>query len=376
MNEGDVIADRFRLERLLGKGAMGTVWLAHHTSIDLPVAVKLINETFSQSTNARARFELEAKIAASIDSAHVAKVIDHGNTADDRPFIVMEYLVGESLRDRLTKRGRLTPVETARIVSHVCRAISRAHHAGLVHRDLKPDNVFIGEQDGEELVKVLDFGIAKATDLMAMNVDPTRTGALLGTPFYMSPEQAQGLKTIDYRSDLWSLGVLVFECLTGRPPFTSAHLGALIAMIVDAEVPAASSLAPDNCNAEIDVWLRKALSRDPADRFASADELAESFMVAARAVDSMGSDDRAPSSVPTQAVVVFAEGVSSDDLAFEETLAVSAMEASAPELSAALPSAPQPTMFDASDVPMQARKPWWIAVVVLAMLGVAWWLLS
>jgi serine/threonine-protein kinase len=287
-----VIADRYRLIRQLGKGGMGSVWLAEHLSLKSEVAVKLIDSELGKLPQIRARFLREAQLAARIKSAHVVQVHDHGVTADDQPYIAMEYLVGLSLRERLDQRRRLPPAETARIVSHVCRALSRAHEAGLVHRDLKPENIFIARESDDELVKVLDFGVAKAADALAdSGIDPTRTGALLGTPYYMSPEQAQGLKTVDYRTDLWAMGVVVFECLTGQRPFTAQALGPLIGKVLTGPIPVPSTTAPDaKISPDIDAWMTRAMARDPAARFASAKELAESFMIAAGASDSFGRD--------------------------------------------------------------------------------------
>ncbi|AUX29173.1 MULTISPECIES: serine/threonine-protein kinase [Sorangium] len=292
--EGQCIAGKYRLARLLGKGGMGSVWLAEHLSLRTPVAIKLIDVEAAKNAGARARFDREAQLAARIRSAHVVKVLDHGLTDDGLPYIAMECLAGETLRDRLSARGRITLAETAKVVSHVCRALARAHEAGLVHRDIKPENIFMAREDDGEIVKILDFGVAKATDALSMaGVDPTRTGALLGTPYYMSPEQAKGLKSVDYRSDLWSLGIVVFECLTGQRPFTAPALGPLIAKILGTPAPALSAAAPSaRVPAEVEAWMRKALAVDPDARFASARELAEAFMVASGTADSM---ERGPS---------------------------------------------------------------------------------
>ncbi|WP_437590998.1 serine/threonine-protein kinase [Sorangium sp. So ce1000] len=287
--EGQRIAGKYRLARLLGRGGMGSVWLAEHLSLHTPVAIKLIDVEAAKNATARARFDREAQIAARIRSAHVVKVLDHGLTDDGLPYIAMECLAGESLRDRLAARGRLTLAETAKIVSHVCRALSRAHEVGLVHRDIKPENIFIAREDDGEIVKILDFGVAKVTDALAVaGMDPTRTGALLGTPYYMSPEQAKGLRSVDYRSDLWSLGIVVFECLTGERPFTAPALGPLIAKILGTPPPALSAAAPGaGIPVDVEAWMRKALALEPDARFASARELSEAFMVASGVADSM-----------------------------------------------------------------------------------------
>ncbi len=287
--ENTIIAGKYRLGRALGKGAMGSVWLAEHLTLHNDVAIKLINMEAAKNVHARTRFDREAQIAAKIRSAHVVKVLDHGVTEDDLPYIAMECLSGESLRERLRARKRLSLTETAKVVSHVCRALSRAHEVGLVHRDLKPENIFMAREDDGEIVKILDFGVAKVTDALATaGMDPTRTGMLLGTPYYMSPEQAQGLKSVDYRSDLWAVGVVAFECLAGKRPFSAPALGPLIAMILTASPPLLSKAAPDaDIPVELDAWLQKTLTRDPAARFANAKELSEAFMVAAGIADTM-----------------------------------------------------------------------------------------
>jgi len=271
---------------------MGSVWLAEHTTLKSEVAVKLIDSELGKMPQLRARFLREAQLAARIKSAHVVQVHDHGVTEDGQPYIAMEYLVGCSLRDRLDERHRLPAGETARIVSHVCRALSRAHEAGLVHRDLKPENIFLSKESDDEIVKVLDFGVAKASDALSdSGIEPTRTGALLGTPFYMSPEQAQGLKTLDYRTDLWAMGVVVFECLTGSRPFSASALGPLIGKILAGPIPVPSETAPEaRLSREIDAWVLKAMARDPKGRFASARELSESFMIASGTTDSFRRD--------------------------------------------------------------------------------------
>jgi serine/threonine-protein kinase len=296
--EGQLIAGKYRLDRLLGKGGMGSVWQAEHLSLHTQVAIKLIHFEAAKNALARTRFDREAQLSARIRSAHVVKVLDHGTTDEGLPYIVMECLTGESLRERLRARRRLTIPETARVVSHICRALSRAHEASLVHRDIKPENIFIAREDDEEIIKILDFGVAKATDILSTaGMDPTRTGTLLGTPYYMSPEQARGLKSIDHRSDLWSMGVLVYECLTGRRPFTAPALGPLIAKIMEGSPPPLSETAPDaQIPADVQVWMQKALALEPAARFASAKELSEAFMVAAGVVDTL--ERRSASSLP------------------------------------------------------------------------------
>jgi serine/threonine-protein kinase len=191
----------------------------------------------------------------------------------------MERLEGETLAQRLVAVRALSVGETAAIVVQVCRAVTKAHEAGLVHRDLKPENIFLARDVGMEVAKVLDFGVVKVPDALALDgVSPTVTGTLIGTPCYMSPEQAQGLKSVDFRSDLWSLGVIVYECVTGIRPFARSALAPLIRQITIERILMPSESAPAaRLPPAIDTWMARALSRDPSRRFASARELGESL---------------------------------------------------------------------------------------------------
>ncbi|HMJ15805.1 MAG TPA: protein kinase [Polyangiaceae bacterium] len=268
---GDLVAGKYRLTRLLGRGGMGSVWEGVHTSLGTHVAVKFIETEHATSSEARNRFENEARAAAKLRSKHVVQVYDHGVSLDGRPFIVMEFLAGEPLDRRLDRVNRLSPADTARIVHQVCRALGRAHEAGIVHRDLKPENVFLvwDEEDGADVVKVVDFGIAKFTDGSMGVSSATRTGSVLGTPYYMSPEQARGLRSVDHRSDLWSVGVIAYRCLVGELPFQGEAIGDLLVKICTAELPVPSQRAP-GVPQSFDAWFAKALDREPARRFESA----------------------------------------------------------------------------------------------------------
>jgi serine/threonine protein kinase len=286
LGPGAVIAGKYRLVTMLGKGAMGEVWRAEHTTLGAPVAIKLIDiELLGPGNHSNSeivqRFFREAKAAAALRSPHVVQILDHGYDGM-LPYIAMEMLDGETLEDRLERLRVLPPVMTATVITHVARAIGKAHEAGIVHRDLKPGNVFMVKNDDEEIAKVLDFGIAKATTgaLGAEGGLATRTGSVVGTPCYMSPEQALGNKSIDHRADLWSLGVMAFECICGQRPFDSEALGDLIVQIcarplpIPSQVVAASGVPiPDG----FDAWFAKACSREPSERFQSARELAESL---------------------------------------------------------------------------------------------------
>ncbi len=241
---------------------MGAVWLAQHTGLDVPCAVKFIHEHAAQSSELRARFEREAKAAALLRTPHVVQVLDHG-VWNGVPYMAMEYLEGEDLGQRLQRRGVLSPQETVAVIVQIGRALSKAHAAGLVHRDLKPSNVFLVRDDEREIAKVLDFGVAKVKQT---GLDgSTRTGAMLGTPFYMSPEQARGAKDTDHRADLWALAVVVFQCLTGRLPFMADGLGDLLVKIISEELPVPSAMAA--VPPGFDAWWARATARDIEQRF-------------------------------------------------------------------------------------------------------------
>ncbi|MEI9939617.1 MAG: serine/threonine-protein kinase [Pseudomonadota bacterium] len=273
-----VVAGKYRLTRLLGRGGMGAVWEGTHTSLGTRVAVKFIDAEYAQSPEARSRFENEARAAARLRSKHVVEVYDHGVSDDGRPFIVMEFLQGEPLDKRLDRLGRLPARETAQIVMQICRALAKAHAANIVHRDLKPENVFLvwDDDEGTDLVKVVDFGIAKFNDASMASSSATRTGSVLGTPHYMSPEQARGLRSVDSRSDLWSVGVIAYRCIVGALPFEGEAVGDLLVKLCTAPIPVPSQIAPD-VPPSFDAWLQRGLSREPAQRFQSAAQLSESL---------------------------------------------------------------------------------------------------
>ncbi len=252
---------------------MGSVWHATHLGLDIPCAVKFIEGEYAPMAEAQTRFEREAKAAATLRSPHVVQILDHG-VYEGTPYIAMELLEGEDLGKRLQRVGQISPRDTHGIVMQVCRALSKAHALGIVHRDLKPDNIFLVRDDDREIAKVLDFGIAKQ-DHNALQGSNTKTGAMLGTPYYMSPEQAQGTKSVDFRSDLWSLAVIVYQCTTGLLPFESEALGDLLMKIIVNPMPVPSQVA--DVPLGFDVWWKKAASRDPAARFQSAKEFADSL---------------------------------------------------------------------------------------------------
>jgi len=277
----ELVAGKYQLQRLLGRGGMGSVWEGVHVSLGTRVAVKFIEAEYADSPEARSRFQNEARAAATLQSKHVVQVYDHGLMPDGRPYIVMEFLAGEPLDARLERQGRLKPAETVRIVQQIARALGKAHRAGIVHRDLKPENVFLVWDDEEQtdVAKVVDFGIAKFTSPNMGVSSSTRTGSVLGTPYFMSPEQARGLRTVDFRTDLWALGVITYRCLVGALPFTGEAVGDLLVKICTAPLPVPSHFVPELPPA-FDAWFARALAREPEGRFQSAQELTDALVAA------------------------------------------------------------------------------------------------
>jgi serine/threonine-protein kinase len=281
LTPGAVIGGKYKLERPLASGGMGAVWVARHTDLDVEVAIKFIQDNYAASPMLRARFEREARASAKISSAHVVHVLDYG-LEGDTPFFAMELLAGEDLGARLKREGRLAPEAMARILVQIAKGLHRAHEAGFVHRDLKPSNIFLARMDDGEMVKILDFGVAK--QLADPCGETTKTGEIMGSPHYMSPEQICESRNIDARSDLWSLGVIIYRALTGELPFPGDACGLVMAKILTSPIPVASRVAP-HLGPELDSFFRRAFERDPALRFQSAREMAEVFVAMVGAKD-------------------------------------------------------------------------------------------
>jgi hypothetical protein len=263
------VNDDVVLLSLLSEGGMGAVWVAEHRKLRTEVAVKLISANLASDPSARARFEREGTSASRVKSPHVVQTLDYGVTPEGHPFIVMELLVGRDLRARLLGTCGLPPDETVLITEQLAHALSQAHEQGIVHRDLKPSNVFLCESARTPVVKLLDFGIAKETRLEA---GLTTTGTI-GTPFYMSPEQLTGEGPIDHLCDVWAIGVLVFEMLTGERPFSGTTAGALALAIHTYALPSVRAIVPSLPEA-VDTWFSRACARDRKRRFSSAAEAA------------------------------------------------------------------------------------------------------
>lgn len=315
--EGNQVTDSLTLVRELGRGGMGAVWIAFHEALDCEVAVKFISLDAAQDESLLARFKREAQAAAKIRSPHIVQMFDHGVTADGTPYIVMELMDGESIAVRL-ERGPMTPPEVATVLDQVAHALGKAHDAGVVHRDIKPDNLFLVESGTGVFVKVLDFGIAKTDGGMEASLQ-TATSAVAGTPRYMSPEQLLSTKNVDGRTDLWAMVVVAYQALTGRLPFEADSIPALTLKVFQGEVEPPTALVPE-LGPAIDAWVAKGLFKDIRGRFQTAAELAASFREAMDAdpgepVEAVASstlvDVQAPFSEPTPSWLGRAEALHS-----------------------------------------------------------------
>ena len=274
---GSILGGKYRLISEIGRGGMGSVWRAEHLAWEAPVALKIMNRDITARPEAVARFEREVRLAAGLRSPHVVQVLDHGvDEATRTPFIAMELLEGESLARRLRREEALSPSETYRIFSEIVRALTRAHGAGIVHRDLKPDNVFLVRNEDQTVTKILDFGVAKWTAPELDESGLTRPGSVVGTPYYMSPEQLQGSREIDHRADLWALAVIACECLTGRRPFEAPDFAQLAVMLignVGRPLPSSLGRVPPG----FDAWFLRATDPLIERRFTSVREMAQTL---------------------------------------------------------------------------------------------------
>ncbi len=255
---GTVVAERFRVEELAGKGGMGAVYRSSDLETNEPVAVKvLVREVAGEALD---RFVREASILSTLRHPSVVRYVAHGRTTRDEPYLAMEWLAGETLAARLA-RGPLSVDETKALGAQVAGALGVAHDRGILHRDVKPQNLFL-VAGTLELVKLLDFGLAKPS---GGGHRMTRTGTSVGTPAYMSPEQARGAKVIDDRADIFGLGATLFECLSGRPPFVAKDVPTLLGKILFEETPRVRTLRAD-VPAELDLLLARMLAKEPAQR--------------------------------------------------------------------------------------------------------------
>jgi serine/threonine protein kinase len=288
---GSDLDGRYRLEAKIGEGGMGEVWRARHLALDSDVAIKFLGTQLANNEEVRQRFRAEAQITAKLRSRNAVQVFDFG-VSDGEPYLVMELLHGETLSRRIEREGRLAPATTVLFLRDAARALSKAHASGIVHRDFKPDNVFLTDIDGQVEVKVVDFGIAKMIGTLEATLPVpvdlsqltdkrhlTRTGRMVGTPHYMGPEQVRMDADIGAAADIWALGVVAYECLTGRCPFEGDNVLELFTNIQLYNWMPATRIVP-SLPASFDDWFRKVCAPEPADRFADANLAVDALAVA------------------------------------------------------------------------------------------------
>jgi len=282
LTRGDVIGGKYRLIDPLGEGGMGAVWIAENLSIrGAEVAVKVLHANFARDPDAVRRFRAEAEATVRIGHPSIVRVFDYGQSDDGSPYMVMERLHGESLADRLERDRSLPVAEAVEVVTAVLEALDAAHQREILHRDMKPENIFMAREGDVVRPKILDFGVSKFLGDDAERVRMTRTGALIGTPAYMSPEQARGETAIDLRSDVWAMGVILYELLTGRLPYEAANYNAMMIRIAtEGHLPLTEAL-PD-----IDPVLasiaERAMARTAMGRYASARQMREALLAWSR----------------------------------------------------------------------------------------------
>jgi len=298
LKSGTLITQNVRLVSPLNEGAMGSIWIAEHIKTRRRLAVKFVTTKRAKDRALLKRFKREAEAASKIESPHVVKIYGFGKLTDGSPYMVMELLIGETLGARLERDSVLSLEDTAVVLSQVAKALDAAHAKGVIHRDIKPDNIFIVGQDDFPLVKVLDFGMAKETRVRNDSI-VTATGVTVGTPEYMSPEQVLGSKDVDHRSDFWALGVVAYRCIAGVIPFQGTTPHSLFFSICRGDfAPLVESSVPEHFSA----WFRKALAPNKEKRFDSAEEMCAEFE---RAIAQVGADAERRNEMGEAATAVF-----------------------------------------------------------------------
>jgi serine/threonine protein kinase len=277
---GSVIGDRYRLLRLIGTGGMGSVYESEHIMLQKRVAVKLLREEFIKRPRMMIRFKQEAKILAQIGHENIANVIDFGETSQGQMYIVMEYLQGEDLRTRIEREQALPITQAVPIIIQICKALKAAHKKGIIHRDMKPENVFlISKDEKQDFVKILDFGVAKILDIHNAQERLTSPGVVFGTPEYISPEQIQSLP-LDHRVDIYSVGIIMYEMLTGKVPFRGDSFLQIVTQHLINPPPSPLSVNPHiHLPSKMEEIIFKALSKEPEERYQSMDELIEDLLL-------------------------------------------------------------------------------------------------
>jgi eukaryotic-like serine/threonine-protein kinase len=282
---GQLLDKKYRIVRLLGEGGMGAVYEGENVRIRHRVAIKVLHAGIAMNGEAVGRFEREAQAAGQIGSEHIVEVYDLGELPGGARYMVMEYLDGENLSNRIARLGRIAPEDLGPIMVQLLEGLAAAHDAKIVHRDLKPENIFLQRsRSGKDFVKIVDFGISKFNVLGSDSpMSMTRTGTIMGTPFYMSPEQAKGVRNSDHRSDLYSAGVVLFECATGEVPFRGETFNELMFKIALEAPPDPEALVP-GLDPHFATIIRTGMAREPAQRYQSASDFAQAILQWMRSV--------------------------------------------------------------------------------------------
>lgn len=385
LQEGALVAGRYRIVRLLGEGGMGAVYEAQHEELGRKVALKVLLPELTGDKELVGRFFREARAAAAIHHPGIVEVFDLGRDGE-QAFIAMEKLEGEELSDRIRYGGVLGPRFVARVGAEIADAVAAAHEHGVIHRDLKPQNLFLTRRGKEEIVKVLDFGLAKVAG-HDPNSALTRSGQVFGTPLYMSPEQLRGGRDVDGRTDVYAIGAILYEALTGVPPFEGESMPTLVLKIISEPAPPVRNTRPD-VPEQLVAIIDKAMAKDREQRFATARELSDSLRTLAT-----GLPEDPPSSPSASAARAERDVPSRDGHTVRSDRPVDAEGlASTPPSRRAPSSAPPPRVtvepiggaapnFAASSVPpaagVKTRTPLVVVGVVAAVLaiGAAWALL-
>jgi serine/threonine-protein kinase len=365
VHPGDVLAGKYRVDRVLGVGGMGVVVAAHHLQLDEMVALKFLCREAAMDPAASTRFAREARMAVKIKNEHVARVSDVGELEGGAPYMVMEYLEGEDLSSWIRQRGRLSIEQATDFVLQACVAVADAHALGIVHRDLKPANLFcVMRSDGQLTIKVLDFGISKISEApgAAPSASVTKTSSVMGTPLYMAPEQMRSAKTVDARSDIWSLGVILFELVSGRVPFEGDSVMELVLKVANDPPPALRTLVPSAPEA-LEKAILRCLEKEPEKRFPHVGELAAALLP-------FGTD-RARGSVDRVSGIIAAAGLSTSGRLPEVALAV----ASAPTLPIVDAVSTQPVLAQSTagmSLPAKPSRSYFpiVGVIVLGVVAV------
>lgn len=285
VREGEILAGKYCVERVLGVGGMGVVVAARHVHLGQQLALKFLLPDACKNADAVGRFLREARACVRMQGEHVTRVSDVGTLENGAPYMVMEFLQGVDLEEVIAQRGPLPVPDAVGYVLQACEAIAEAHALGIIHRDLKPRNLFLTHRpDGSALIKVLDFGISKMLDPLQMEANLTATSMMLGSPLYMSPEQVRNAKGVDTRTDIWSLGVILFQLLTGRGPFDASTPSGLLAAIV-ADPPASLRTFRPDASPELELVLLRCFEKTLARRTASVGQLARDLAPFANAGD-------------------------------------------------------------------------------------------